>query len=50
MASSFAARAGAWLIVLCALALLFCLPNRADAFCGFYVGKASITTLRQTSA
>ena len=39
--SSFAARAGAWLVVVVALALFFsmCSPA-AEAFCGFYVGKA----------
>lgn len=39
--SSFAARAGAWLVVAVALALFFsmCSPP-AEAFCGFYVGKA----------
>jgi hypothetical protein len=49
MASSFAARAGAWLLVLCALALLFCSPNRADAFCGFYVGKADASLFNDAS-
>jgi hypothetical protein len=38
---TFAARASAWLLVLCALALLFFLGTpAAQAFCGFYVGKA----------
>ena len=39
--SSFAARAGAWLVVVVALALFFSLCSpAAEAFCGFYVGKA----------
>lgn len=38
--ASFAARAGAWLVVVVALALLFSLCSPAEAFCGFYVGKA----------
>jgi len=39
--STFAARAGAWLIVVIALAFFFLiLSSPAQAFCGFYVGKA----------
>jgi hypothetical protein len=39
--SSFAARAGAWLIVVVALAFFFLISSLpAQAFCGFYVGKA----------
>jgi hypothetical protein len=49
MASSFAARAGAWLVVLCALALFFCFPNAASAFCGFYVGKADASLFNDAS-
>ncbi len=39
--STFAARAGAWLIVVIALAFFFLISSPpAQAFCGFYVGKA----------
>ena len=48
--ASFAARAGAWLIVVVALALLFFLPSsRAEAFCGFYVGKADASLFNDAS-
>ena len=46
--SSFAARAGAWLIVVIALALFF-LAGPAHAFCGFYVGKADATLFNEAS-
>ena len=49
MASSFAARAGAWLIVSCALALLFVYSTPANAFCGFYVGKADASLFNDAS-
>jgi hypothetical protein len=49
MASSFAARAGAWLVVFCALALLFSWAGPADAFCGFYVGKADASLFNDAS-
>ncbi|MFO1306393.1 MAG: DUF2330 domain-containing protein [Burkholderiales bacterium] len=49
MAHSFAARAGAWLVVLCALALLFAFASSASAFCGFYVGKADATLFNEAS-
>ena len=49
MASPFAARAGAWLVVLCALALLFAFMPAASAFCGFYVGKADATLFNEAS-
>src|SRR4030095_6415927 len=46
--STFAARAGAWVVV--ALALLFFLPSsRAEAFCGFYVGKADASLFNEAS-
>jgi len=48
--ASFAARAGAWLIVVVALALLFFLASpRAEAFCGFYVGKADASLFNDAS-
>ncbi|MFO1322853.1 MAG: DUF2330 domain-containing protein [Burkholderiales bacterium] len=49
--SSFAARAGAWLILPIALAsfsLLFC-ATPAHAFCGFYVGKADASLFNDAS-
>jgi len=48
--SSFAARAGAWLVVVVALALFFstCSPA-AEAFCGFYVGKADAALFNDAS-
>jgi hypothetical protein len=46
--STFAARAGAWLIVVVALALFLC-SNPADAFCGFYVGKADASLFNEAS-
>jgi hypothetical protein len=49
MASSFAARASAWLVVLCVLALLFLYARPADAFCGFYVGKADASLFNDAS-
>lgn len=49
MASSFAARAGAWLVVSCALALLFLFASPASAFCGFYVGKADASLFNDAS-
>ena len=49
MGSSFAARAGAWLVVLCALALLFFVAAPAHAFCGFYVGKADASLFNEAS-
>ena len=45
---SFAARAGAWLIVVVVLALLVSVP-RASAFCGFYVGKADASLFNEAS-
>ena len=45
---SFAARAGAWLIVVVVLALLVSVP-RASAFCGFYVGKADACLFNEAS-
>ena len=49
MGSSFAARAGAWLVVLCALALLFFFPTAANALWGFYVGKADAVPFNEAS-
>ncbi len=49
MAYSFAARAGAWLVVICALALLFSISSPAFAFCGFYVGKADASLFNEAS-
>jgi hypothetical protein len=49
MASSFAARAGAWLVVFCALALFFICSTPASAFCGFYVGKADASLFNDAS-
>jgi hypothetical protein len=46
--STFAARAGAWLIVVIALALFFgSVPSHA--FCGFYVGKADAGLFNEAS-
>jgi hypothetical protein len=45
---SFAARAGAWLFVVAALAILVAAPP-ARAFCGFYVGKADAGLFNQAS-
>ena len=46
----FAARAGAWLVVAIALALLFSLTAApAAAFCGFYVGKADASLFNEAS-
>ncbi len=50
MASSFAARAGAWLVVFCALALFFICSTPASAFCGFYVGKADAIAVQRCVA
>jgi hypothetical protein len=47
--SSLAARAGAWLIVLIALALLFVCAPPVHAFCGFYVGKADASLFNDAS-
>jgi hypothetical protein len=49
MASPFAARAGAWLVVTCALALFFSFAPAAHAFCGFYVGKADASLFNDAS-
>ena len=46
--STFAARAGAWLIVVVALALFFG-STQAQAFCGFYVGKADASLFNEAS-
>jgi hypothetical protein len=46
--STFAARAGAWLIVVVALALFFG-STPARAFCGFYVGKADASLFNEAS-
>ena len=46
--STFAARAGAWLIVVVALALFFC-SSPSNAFCGFYVGKADASLFNEAS-
>src|SRR3954466_13788342 len=47
--ASFAARAGAWLTVVAALALLFVCSSPAQAFCGFYVGKADASLFNDAS-
>ena len=46
--STFAARAGAWLIVVVALALFF-FSTASAAFCGFYVGKADASLFNEAS-
>jgi len=46
--STFAARAGAWLIVVVALALFFG-SAESYAFCGFYVGKADASLFNEAS-
>ncbi len=47
---SFAARAGAWLVVLATLALFVTLATSpAAAFCGFYVGKADAGLFNEAS-
>ena len=46
--STFAARAGAWLIVVVALALFFG-STPSHAFCGFYVGKADASLFNEAS-
>src|SRR4030095_13692110 len=46
--STFAARAGAWLIVVIALALFFG-SAQSYAFCGFYVGKADASLFNEAS-
>jgi hypothetical protein len=47
---SFAARAGAWLVVLVVLALFVALASPlANAFCGFYVGKAAADLWNEAS-
>jgi len=47
--ASFAARAGAWLTVVAALALFFVCSTPAQAFCGFYVGKADASLFNDAS-
>jgi len=47
--ASFAARAGAWLTVVAALALFFVCSTPARAFCGFYVGKADASLFNDAS-
>ena len=48
--SSFTARAGAWLIVLATLTLFVALAAPpANAFCGFYVGKADADLCNEAS-
>jgi len=48
--TTFAARGTAWLIVLLVLACCFLLPyGSAEAFCGFYVGKADASLFNDAS-
>ena len=47
--STFAARAGAWLIVVVVLALFFFGSTSSFAFCGFYVGKADASLFNEAS-
>jgi len=48
--TSFAARGAAWLVVLLVLAALFLFPYAsAEAFCGFYVGKADASLYNDAS-
>ena len=50
MASSFAARAGAWLVVFVRARALFLCRRPPTAFCGFFVGKADAIAVQRSLA